>query len=88
MSDTRYTANKPGIPTRYWTPVSTIGASDQTTHRKGDDDTETSHDFLQVILKKKEEEKKRKLRLPSHKNISLIYLLTANWFRKKFKIVV
>ena len=84
LSDTRYTGNQPGIPT----PASTVGASDQTTHRKGDDDTETSHDLLQVILKRKEEEKKRKCRLPSHKNIALIHLLTTNWFRKKFKIVV
>ena len=88
LSDTRYTGNKPGIPTRYWTRVSTVGANDQTTHRKGDDDTKTSHDLLQVILRKKEEEKKRKRRLPSHKNIALIHLLTINWFRKKFKIVV
>ena len=83
LSDTRYTGNQPGIPT----PASTVGAIDQTTHRKGDDDTETSHDLLQVILRKKEE-KKRKHRLPSHKNIALIHLLTTNWFRKKFKIVV
>ena len=88
LSDTRYTGNKSGIPTRYWTRVSTIGASDQTTHRKGDDDTETSHDLLQVILKKKEEEKKTYRRLPSHKNIALIHLLTTTWFRKKFKIGV
>ena len=87
VSVTRYTGNKPGIPTRCWTRVSTTGASDQTAHRKGDDDTETSHDLLQVILRKKEE-KKRKHGLPSHKNIDLIRLLTNNWFRKKFKIVV
>ena len=80
LSDTRYTGNKPGIPTTCWTRVSTTGASDQTAHRKGDDDTETSHDLLQVILKKKE----------YHRTIhvALIHLLTTNWFRKKFKIVV
>ena len=48
-----------GIPTRYWTHVSNTEASDQTTRRKGDDDTETNHDLFQVILKKKEEEIKK-----------------------------
>jgi len=81
LSDTRYTGKKMGIPTRCWTRVSTTGASDQTTHRKGDDDTETSHDLLQLILRKKEEYHR------TH-NFALIHLLTTKWFHKKFEIVV
>ena len=81
LSDTQYTGNKPGIPTTCWTRVSTTGTSDQTAHRKGDDDRETSHDLLQIILKKKEEYHRTE-------NVVLIHLLTTNWFHKKCEIVV
>ena len=81
LSDTRYTGKKLGIPTRCWTRVSSTGASDQTTHRKGDDDTETSHDLLQLILRKKEEYHR------TH-NFALIHLLKTKWFHMKFEIVV
>ena len=94
-ADIRYTGNEPGIPTRCWNRLSKIDAGDHgTTHRKGDDDTETSHDRLQVIWRRRkhqqqQQQQQQQRRLPPHKHIASIHLLTTSWFDKKeFKIGV